>query len=185
MVNGRSNTLVKDVRLIVIGGFAGAGKSTLARRLGDVLCVPVFEIDQIARNIHDSKDFHGTRKEALGVAFDFFYPFAKQCLQNRASLILDQNMGHPITWQNVAELSEQVENAEMKIIILDCPYEVCVQRFYNREKYPHKNEVNIHEHKYKWDYLNENDFAGVHRIDATQPSEAVFRETLLLLSRPC
>jgi len=168
--------------LIVIGGFAGAGKSTLARRLGETLSLPVFEIDQIARDLHDSKDFHGTRKEAQGISFDFFYSFAKQCLQNRVSLILDQNMGHSITWQNVAKLSKQVEDIEVKILILDCPYEVCVQRFYNRENHPHQGNVNIHEHKYKWDYLNENDFAGVLRIDATKPVEEVFREALSLLS---
>ena len=170
-------------RLIVVGGFAGAGKSTLARRLSNAMSVPVFEIDSIGRTIRNSENYHGTSREAQGIAFDFFYSFAKQCLQNRVSLILDQNMGHPITWQNVAKLGDQVGDVEVKILILNCPYEVCVHRFRQRDEHPHLNEVNIHEHRYKWDYLNDNKFDGALRIDATKSEEEVFKEAISFLSQ--
>ena len=174
---------ISRARLIVVGGFAGAGKSTLARRLGNALFVPVFEIDQMARNIRDSKDFHGTQTESHGIAFDFFYAFARQHLHNRGSLIFDQNMGSPTKWQLVTKLSEEVTNIEVKILILDCPYEVCVERFNKREVHPNLNEINIHEHKPKWDYLNDNDFASALRLDATKSMDEVFREALSLLSQ--
>lgn len=41
-------------RLIVIGGFAGAGKSTLGRSLSRALALPVYEIDLVAQAISDS-----------------------------------------------------------------------------------------------------------------------------------
>lgn len=60
-------------QLIIIGGFAGSGKSTLAKKLGSIFSIPVFEIDQLARSIKESRDFHGRSSEAYGIAFDLFF----------------------------------------------------------------------------------------------------------------
>lgn len=115
-------------QLIVVGGFAGSGKSTLAKKLGNRLAIPVFEIDQLARSIRDSKDFHGKSGEAYGIVFDLFFAFARTHLQNGGSLILDQNMGHAITWANVRQLRDTLNKVDVKIFILDCPYELCLAR---------------------------------------------------------
>jgi thymidylate kinase len=168
-------------RLIIIGGFAGSGKSTLAKNIGRVFAIPVFEIDQIARSIKDSKDFHGNNSEAYGIAFDLFFSFAQSHLQNQGSLILDQNMGHPLTWNNVEELRISLSNIEVVIFLLDCPYELCLSRVASRSEHPNLHEVtieNLKDHKHKWDYLNENELPSALRIDATRSPDIVFNEVM-------
>lgn len=166
--------------LIVIGGFAGAGKSTLARRLGRVLTVPFYEIDLVARTIADSRDFQGTN--AKGVAFDLFWMFAQTCLENGISLIFDQNMGQSRHWEKLVDICASVPDARMLTFILDCPYELCVARFEARTEHPDLGYVEIHDHKYKWDYLDENEFPGAIRIDATRSPDEVFADVMTHLA---
>lgn len=165
--------------MIVIGGFAGSGKSTLAKKLGNVFSIPVFEIDHRARSIKDSSDFHGESSEAYGIAFDLFFAFAHSQLDNGSSLILDQNMGHAVTWDNLRKLRDPLRNVEFKIFLLECPYELCVSRFISRTEHPNLHEVtieNLANHKYKWDYLHETELPDAIRIDATREPQLVFDE---------
>lgn len=174
-----------QTQMIVIGGFAGSGKSTLAKKLGNIFAIPVFEIDQVARSIRDSKDFHGKGSEAYGIAFDLFFSFARTHLQNGCSLILDQNMGHAITWANVRRLRDSLNNVEVKIFILDCPYELCVARFASRTAHPNLHEVtiaNLATHKFKWDYLKEQALPDAIRIDATKEPNEVLDAVLAYLA---
>ena len=166
--------------LIVIGGFAGTGKSTLARNLGRVLNVPFYEIDLVARAIEDSRDFQGTN--AKGVAFDLFWVLARAYLENGNSLTFDQNMGRPWQWQQLQEICDAVPHAQMVTFLLDCPYELCVDRFEARTEHPDLGQIDIHQHKYKWDYLNDNQFSDAIRLDATRSQEKVLADTVVHLS---
>ena len=171
--------MILSAHLIAIGGFAGAGKSTLARRLGRELSIPVFEIDQIAKSIQLSESFTGTPQDAYGISFDLFFDFAKTHLGNNGNLIFDQNLGHARTWQNIEQLRSKLEGkAKIKIFILDCPWELCLERFAVRTEHPNIDDVTLHDlanHKWKWDYLNENKLPQAIRIDATQTQDEVFR----------
>lgn len=171
-------------RLIVIGGFAGAGKSTLARSIGRELALPVYEIDLVARTIADSRDFHGTNSK--GVAFDLFWTFARAHLENGNSLIFDQNMGQPWRWGKLKEICASVPGAELVTFLLDCPYDLCIERFEARTEHPDLDEfadMSIHDHKFKWDYLNDNEFPGAIRIDATRTQEEVFTDVMAHLDQ--
>jgi len=166
--------------LIVIGGFAGVGKSTLVRRLGQTLSLPFYEIDLVARAIADSRDFQGTNSK--GVAFDLFWVLARTYLENGNSLIFDQNMGRPWQWQKLQEICDSVPHARMVTFILDCPYELCVMRFAARTEHPDLGQIDIHAHKYKWDYLNNNEFPAAIRIDATRSQDAVWADVVTHLN---
>lgn len=174
-------------RLIIIGGFAGAGKSTLARRIGAALCIPVYEIDALARGIKNSKDFHGASHESYGISFDLFFALAAAHLQNNCSLVLDQNMGHEQTWKSVEKLRASVPDVEITIFLLDCPYELCLARVATRREHPNQTEVTtetLSAHKWKWDYLNDHEFPQAIRVDATQVPEVVFTQVLAHLTSP-
>lgn len=162
--------------LIVIGGFAGAGKSTLARSLGRALSIPFYEIDFVARAIANSHDFQGTNPK--GVAFDLFWALARTYLENGNSLIFDQNMGRPWQWRQIEDICASVPNAQLILFILDCPYDLCTKRFAARTEHPDLGEVDVHAHKYKWDYLNDNEFPNAIRIDATRSPNEVFIDVL-------
>ena len=166
--------------LIVIGGFAAAGKSTLSRRVGRVLNLPFYEIDLVGRAIADSRDFQGTNPK--GVAFDLFWALARTYLENGNSLIFDQNMGRPWQWQQIEQICASIPHAQAVTFILDCPYDLCLERFNARTKHPDLGEVDVDAHKYKWDYLNDNVFPDAIRIDATQSEDAVFAEVMAHLA---
>ena len=170
------NTLAPT--LIVIGGFAGAGKSTLARRLGRHLSILAYEIDEISKALRESPDFSGKDR---GVAFDLCYSIARQALNNNCSLILDQNMGRAITWQHLTKFQKEVGQDAVQIFLLDCPFDLCLSRFEARTEHPDIDRItldDIHRHKFKWDYLQENEFPQAIRIDATQSPDAVFADVL-------
>lgn len=168
-------------KLIVIGGFAGAGKSTLGRSLGKALALPVYELDLVGQAIGASPDFSGAKGNAKGVAYDLFWSFSRAHLTNGNSLIFDQNMGQVYQWKKLREVCASVPGAELKIFLLDCPFELCIERFKARTEHPDLEStarVNIHDHKFKWDYLNDNEFPDAIRIDATRTQEEVFVDVI-------
>ena len=107
--------------------------------------------------------------------------FAQTTLENGTSLIFDQNMGRPFQWEKLKQICASVPGARMMTFILDCPYDLCVERFEARTEHPDLGYVEIHEHKYKWDYLNDNDFPDAIRIDATQSENEVFADVMAYL----
>ena len=168
-------------RLIVVGGFAATGKSTLARSIGQALALPVYEIDLVAHAIANSTDFHGDNPK--GVAYDLFWVFAREHLENGNSLIFDQNMGRAHQWNRIERLRTVVDGVEVVTFILDCPYDLCVERFNARKEHPDLGEVVLEDHKYKWDYLNDNEVPGAIRIDARRSEKEVFAEVMGHLDR--
>lgn len=92
------------------------------------MALPFYEIDLIGRTIADSQDFQGTNPK--GIAFDVFWVFARTHLENGNSIIFD--MGRPSQWKKLKEVCDLVPNARLVTFILDCPVEVCVERFNNR-----------------------------------------------------
>ncbi len=90
-------------------------------------------------------------------------------------------MGHAITWTNIEKVRRDVDGTEVKIFLLDCPFEVCLERAGARLHHPNITEMSdetLRDHKYKWDFLDENDFPNAIRIDATKPQGVVLREVL-------
>lgn len=97
----------------MIGGFAGAGKSTLARRLGQTFCLPYYDTDLVSKAVADSSDFEGGNP--AGVAFDVVWMLAEAYLRNECSLIFDQNMGRPWQWKRIREICDKVLGATQVI----------------------------------------------------------------------
>lgn len=96
-------------------------------------------------------------------------------------------MGHAMTWDSVRKLRDSLSNVEVKVFVLECPYELCVTRFASRTEHPNLKEVtveNLADHKYKWDYLNDNELPDAIRIDATREPGDVLNEVLAYLDQP-
>jgi thymidylate kinase len=159
---------------IVIGGFAGAGKSTLARKLGQTFSLPYYDTDLVSKAIADSSEFEGG--SPAGVAFDVVWMLAEAYLRNECSLIFDQNMGRPWQWRRIREICEKVPGATQVTFILDCPFEVCIERCETRTGHPEIGSVDFRAHKFKWDYLRDNELPEAIRVDASRPADVVYHE---------
>jgi predicted kinase len=169
--------LTKPTRLIVIGGFAGSGKSTLSSRLGRSLCLPVIDLDVIAHALQTSKDFSG----GPGAFFDLAYALIEDLLRSGTSLIFQQNLGREQTWRRLKHISDTIGNVEFICLILDCPYDICASRVADRVV-PHDRvsvtAAELEKHRFKWEYLTNAKIPDAVRLDATQHPDAIFEEVV-------
>ncbi|MBP7134494.1 ATP-binding protein [Patescibacteria group bacterium] len=116
--------------LIILGGFAGAGKSTLARRLSREYNFPLFSSDDFIEATRKAivQEFHAVAP----IAYDVMWHILDQHLKNAVSLILDANMCHSRTWQQVDEREQRFTDYKILPILLECPLEVHKARIEQR-----------------------------------------------------
>ena len=79
--------------LIVLGGFAGTGKTTLSRRLAVDLGLPRLGTDTIGRTIRRSEAIKGWDINVQWIAHDVLFRLCEEFLRSGVSTILDMNMG--------------------------------------------------------------------------------------------
>ncbi len=173
-------------RLIVLGGFAGSGKSTLGRSLSADLSVPAYDVDLVAAGIERAEDFHGTRLEAKGIAFALLWRLCKEHLRAGLSVVFDQNMGQPWQWGKLREVVASVPGAELNVFLLECPYQLCVDRAMARTDHPDQEAwatLYLGDHMLKWVYLFDNEFPEAIRVDATRDAKIVHAEVAALIRR--
>src|SRR4051812_48857307 len=87
--------------LIVVGGFAGTGKTTLSRRLSADLRCPRLGADTIGRTISGSEAIKGRDLDTQWIAYDVLFQLCDDFLHSGVSVILDVNMGWPFQWESV------------------------------------------------------------------------------------
>jgi predicted kinase len=168
--------------LIVIGGFAGTGKSTLSRRLAADLRLPRLGSDSIGRTIRASRALAGHDVDAYWIAYELLFRLADGFLQAGVSTILDLNMGWAFQWQELDALRERHPAARCLPIILTCPKELCLERISRRyatnpDRYD-PPEVFVTDLRIVavWEYLKRLDCPDAHRTDASRPEDCVYAE---------
>jgi predicted kinase len=166
--------------LIVFGGFAGTGKTTIARRLSSELGMPCLSSDSLHYVIGTSPGVNGAEINAGWIAYDVLFHLGEEFLDRGVSTILDTNLGHSFKWRWLDQLRERRPSVTVLPILLRCPLEVCLPRIqerYERDPTQHApsglfttnaNIVSI------WDYLTDLDRPDAHWIDANRPLAEVY-----------
>ena len=121
-------------KLIIIGGYCGAGKSTFARKLSRFLEVPCFIKDSIKETMGDS--FGGdwspeTCKKASAVTFDLMMHIAESFLQVGKPCILEANF--KLSEEQVINGLLEKYSAEGLTFIFDGDLDVIYDRYFLRE----------------------------------------------------
>ena len=168
--------------LIVIGGFAGTGKTAVSRRLSSELGIPRLGSDTIGRTIKSCAGISNCEVDAYWIAYEVLFRLCEEFIQSRVSTILDVTMGWEFQWQHVDGIAQRYRQALLLPIILRCPYERCIERIRQRHVMDPERfdppELYLTEPKILriWDFLGELNRPNIHFVDADRPHNEVYED---------
>lgn len=175
-------------RLIIICGFVGTGKSTVAAKLSETFRLPLFDADMLGHFLLKSfKEQHVDKNHELltkvdlwRVNYDVLFHLIEQQLLRGLAVILENNMGGSWRWRHIRQIKDAVENLSILPIRLSCPFEVLVERVLVRSQNDQwgrsLDEALMLERKPYYDFIEHFTYPGLLTIDATQTREKVIEE---------
>ena len=167
--------------LIAIGGFPGAGKTTICRRLSDEFNLPCLSSDTIGRAITESKGIRDSSADAFRIAYDVLFRLCEEFVQSSATVILDLTLGWDFHWRRLEDILNRHPRTLFLPVILRCPHEQCIERIRTRyEAMPHAYEGPEYytgEQRVRdiWEYLKTIDRPEVRFVDARGDEDQVYR----------
>jgi predicted kinase len=125
---------MKKPVLIIVNGLPATGKTTLARRLGADLALPLLSRDVIFETLYDALECgeNGSPPLLGSASFKLLYSFAGTLLAARQSLIIEQFFGRPDL--RTAEFLELKRLSDFEPVQILCRTEgaVLVERYLAR-----------------------------------------------------
>ncbi len=181
---------MKKNKLIVLGGFAGSGKTTIAKKLASDFNFPFFSSDDFNAGLMFVFNFRLNLKmnfnEVSPYAHELAWYILKKNLKVGISCILDMNMCKPQSWETLDELKKELTNVDVVPIILICSLERHKERIEKRGK-DDKEHLNLGGDKledvlYKYEFINNLDRDDVIRVDANDLIDKVYKKVLSVLN---
>jgi predicted kinase len=166
--------------LIVVGGFAGTGKSTISRRLSGEFRIPRLGSDTLGRTLKNSLGSRQNKVDVYRLAYDLLFRLGEEFIQSGVPVILDLTMGWEFQWRHVDSIVRCHPQTLFLPIILRCPYETCIERIRQRHAtspaYYDPPELYQTEPKILrvWEYLDRLNRSDVHFVDAAGPHDEVY-----------
>lgn len=175
-------------KLIAIGGFAGAGKSTISRRLSRELAIPRLCSDTTGGVIREALTGQVEGGEAFRAGYEVLFALTEEFLRERCAVIVDTNLGWAFQWDRLDAIRAELPEVHFRSVLMTCPREVCMARVDGRARrepgqapaaqltarVPHLDRV--------WNYLEALDRPDVHRVDADREPDRVFDDVLGLVA---
>lgn len=168
---------MKKVSLIVIGGFAGAGKSTLASKLSAKYNYPIFSSDVINDAIRPilQKSFH----EVSPMAYAVMWHLVRQQLKAGVTLIIDTHMCSEKVWEDLDNLRKDMPDVRVLPIILQCSLDTHKERIEERGR-TNKEHLNLggdslRDILFKYEFIETLQRPDLIRVDANGGSDEVYK----------
>jgi predicted kinase len=165
--------------LIIIGGFAGSGKTAVSRRLSHETGLPRLEADLLGKTIRDSESFSGSDADAYRVGYTILWRLCEEFLSSGTSVIVDANMAWEVAWKSVDALRERSAGLAFLPIVLRCPREVCLERTrrrYEEEPGRHGDPERFQDDHATmlWEYLSNLSRPDVTFLHSDHPMDEVY-----------
>lgn len=174
---------MKQPSLIVLGGFAGAGKTTLAKRLSAKYNYPVFSTDVINEALREvlQKSFH----EASPLAYDIMWHLVRKQLQDGVTLILDTHMCTAKVWDELDRLRRDMPGVRVLPIILQCTLDTHRARIEERgrsnEEHLNLGGDALEDVLFKYEFIERLRRPDLIRVDANGQPDEVYESVERLL----
>lgn len=172
-------------RLIAIGGFPGAGKSTAARRLSRELHIPRLGSDYLGRTLRRARP---EMSEPHRLGFSVLFALTDDFLNSNCSVIVDTNMGWNFQWERLDEIVAR-QHATFVPILLRCPKDVYLQRIAERHRVdPERNAsveqmLQLSHFERLCEFLEQLDRPDVHDVDASGGPDETYARVRRIVSR--
>ncbi len=167
--------------LIVVGGYPGSGKSSVARKLATDFRFPRLSSDAINDAIRSSQAVQSCDMNTVSIAYDVAFALCSQFLKSSISTILDLNMGWAFQWQRLDEIRANHPLAKCYIFLLHCPRDVCHARIQQRHATDSTTDaVEVFQTGERflklWNFLDQLDRPDILSINAARSFEAVYHD---------
>jgi thymidylate kinase len=169
--------------LIVIGGFAGAGKTTVSTRLSRKYNLPLLGSDVINDALRPAlgKGFH----EVSPVAYKVMWHLARNQLANGVTTLIDTHMAAQHVWDSLDELERAVSDVLVLPIILQATLETHRHRIEERGR-TNKKHLNLggselEDVLFKYDFIERLTRPDLIRINANGSPDDVYESVEALV----
>lgn len=166
--------------LIILGGFSGAGKTTVAKRLSQSYNLPLICTDEVNDSLRAvfGYDF----KTASPFAHELCWMMLRSYLNNDTTVILDTNMCNDRTWQNLDALSAELPDVTIVPMILQCTLETHKARIEERGRTNHEHlnlggEV-LEDILHKYEYIENLKRSDLIRISSDASQDEVYKNVV-------
>lgn len=171
--------------LIVIGGFAGAGKTTIANRLSANFNYPVFSSDVINDALREAQNINF--KEASPIAYKILWHLVRKQLETGITVIIDVHMAAQHTWESLDELQHNVPEAHIIPLILRASLETHRSRIEERGR-TNKEHLNLGGDKledvmHKYEYIENLKRPDLVWVDANRNVDEVYESVQAIIER--
>lgn len=162
--------------LIIIGGFAGAGKTTITSRLAREYNYAVFSSDTINDALRAS--LNKSFKEVSPHAHRVMWHLVRKQLQLGATTILDTHMAAAYMWENLDHLQKDMPTIKVLPIILQASLETHRNRIEERGR-TNKEHLNLGGDKledvlFKYEFIEKLRRPDLIRVDANGSPDEVY-----------
>ena len=122
--------MLRKPKCIIIAGRAGSGKTTLAKKLGERLRLPVLSRDEIKEGYVNTFGVkHEFPPNTNALVSDVFFDLVNHCLTNNVSVVIEAAFQHRV-WE--PRIRRIIELSSPTIIICSVADEVAAKRHVER-----------------------------------------------------
>lgn len=169
--------------LFVIGGFAGAGKTTVVNRLAGERNYAVLTADVINDALREA--LNASYREMSPVGYKVMWHLARQQLRLGVTFIVDVHMSAAHMWDSLDAIKHDLPEARIVPIILQASLETHRARIEERGR-TNKEHLNLGGDKFedivhKYEYIESLQRTDLIRVDANGSVDEVYAAVLAVL----
>ncbi|MDB5171153.1 MAG: hypothetical protein JWO35_847 [Candidatus Saccharibacteria bacterium] len=162
--------------LIVVGGFAGAGKTTVATKLSGKYNYPVFSSDVVNDALRPS--LQKTFKEVSPVAYKVMWHLVRKQLDAGVTVIVDTHMAAAHIWESLDALKQDLHDIQVIPIILQATLDTHRSRIEERGR-TNKEHLNLGGDKledvlFKYEFIENLNRPDLIRVNADGKPDEVY-----------
>lgn len=171
--------------LIIIGGFAGAGKTTIASRLAADFRYTLFSSDVINDALRGA--LNKSFKEVSPIAHKVMWHLVRNQLQLGVTTIVDTHMATASNWESLDELKTSMPDIAILPIILEATLETHRSRIEERGL-TNKQHLNLGGEKlenvlFKYDFINKLQRSDLIKVDANGEANEVYLSIKIIVKK--